>query len=172
MTLEEILKGQGLTEEQVKAVLDSMSENNIYTAAESGLDQKYADLKKQLEEGAPEDGKKDEEIKRLANELASEKKAAKIREELLKAHATDIDYLMYKLGENDLKLSDDGKSITGLEKVIQDAKTQYPSFFKSDAPASAEKKVEVKAWNKSEIDTPVEPATLKDAIMMKYKSEE
>ena len=38
MTLEELLKGQNLTDEQVTAIIDGMKENKIFTASEENLD--------------------------------------------------------------------------------------------------------------------------------------
>ena len=45
MTLEELLKAQGLSEEQIKAIMDSMKQNKIFTAGEENLDTRYAKLK-------------------------------------------------------------------------------------------------------------------------------
>lgn len=41
MTLEELLKAQGLSDEQIKAITASMKENKIYTASEENLDIRY-----------------------------------------------------------------------------------------------------------------------------------
>lgn len=45
MTLQELLKAQNLTDEQVKGILDAMKENKIYTASEENLDVRYGKLK-------------------------------------------------------------------------------------------------------------------------------
>lgn len=167
MKLEEILKEQGLTEEQVKAVLEGMKANGIYTAAEEGLDEKYADLKKELEKKDPDSEKATVEIERLTKELEQAKKDAKMRETLLKENVTDLDYIMFKLAGKELKLSDDGQ-VSGLDEAVKEAKTQYPDFFQTDTKTNPEKKVEVKTWNKTTEDKPVEPENLRDAVKMHY----
>ena len=45
MTLQEVLKAQNLTDEQVKGILDAMKQNKIYTASEENLDVRYGKLK-------------------------------------------------------------------------------------------------------------------------------
>lgn len=45
MTLEELLKKQGLSDEQIKAITAGMKENKIYTASEENLDIRYGKLK-------------------------------------------------------------------------------------------------------------------------------
>ena len=45
MTLEELLKAKGLTDDQIKAILDGMKENKIFTASEENLDIRYGKLK-------------------------------------------------------------------------------------------------------------------------------
>lgn len=45
MTLQELLKAQNLTDEQVKGILDAMKQNKIYTASEENLDVRYGKLK-------------------------------------------------------------------------------------------------------------------------------
>lgn len=45
MTLEELLKAQNLTDEQVTAIIGGMKENKIFTASEENLDIRYGKLK-------------------------------------------------------------------------------------------------------------------------------
>lgn len=45
MTLQELLKAQNLTDEQVKGILDAMKQNKIFTASEENLDVRYGKLK-------------------------------------------------------------------------------------------------------------------------------
>ena len=45
MTLEELLKSQGIGDEQVTGILNAMKENEIYTASEENLDLRYGKLK-------------------------------------------------------------------------------------------------------------------------------
>ena len=44
MTLEELLKAQGIEDAKISAVLTSMKENKIYTASEENLDIRYNKL--------------------------------------------------------------------------------------------------------------------------------
>ena len=45
MGLQELLKEIGLSDEQVKAIMDGMRENKIFTASEENLDTRYGKLK-------------------------------------------------------------------------------------------------------------------------------
>lgn len=45
MTFEELLKGQGLTDEQVTTIMGAMKENKIYTSNEENIDIRYEKLK-------------------------------------------------------------------------------------------------------------------------------
>lgn len=45
MTLQEILKSQGLSDEQIEKVTGEMKQNKIFTASEENLDIRYKDLK-------------------------------------------------------------------------------------------------------------------------------
>ncbi|MGO4935953.1 phage scaffolding protein, partial [Collinsella sp. Sow4_D11] len=51
------------------------------------------------------------------------------------AKATDLDYLMYKLG--DVELAEDG-SIKDLDSKIKDLQTNHPTFFKTTEPEQAD----------------------------------
>lgn len=65
MTLEELLKGQNLTDEQVTAIIDGMKENKIFTASEENLDIRYGKLKTDHDALAV----KDAESQKLIEEL-------------------------------------------------------------------------------------------------------
>ena len=45
MTIEEILKSKGLSDDDVKAVIGEMKQNKIFTASEENLDIRYGKLK-------------------------------------------------------------------------------------------------------------------------------
>ena len=45
MTLQEILKAKGLSDEDIESVIDEMKQNKIFTAAEENLDIRYGKLK-------------------------------------------------------------------------------------------------------------------------------
>lgn len=73
MTLEELLKTQGIGDEQVTGILNAMKENEIYTASEENLDLRYGKLK--IEQDSF--GAKDVESQKLISDL---QKAAKGQE--------------------------------------------------------------------------------------------
>lgn len=49
MTLQEILKSQGLTDEQIQTIVGEMKQNKIFTASEENLDIRYGKLKTDFE---------------------------------------------------------------------------------------------------------------------------
>ena len=123
MTLQEILKAKGLTDEQIKEVIGEMKQNKIFTASEENLDVRYGKLKTDHDALTA----KDAESQKLIAELQKATKGqeavqgkiteyeatiAKQQEELIKtkiesatkiallgagAKATDIDYLIFKI---------------------------------------------------------------------------
>lgn len=166
MTLQELLKAQNLTDEQVKGILDAMKENKIYTASEENLDVRYGKLKTDHDAMVA----KDAESQKLIAELQKATKGqeavqgkiteyeatiAKQQEELTKtkiesatkiallgagAKATDIDYLIFKLSSDaDWKAElDDNGNVKGIDDKIKGMKTQFPSQFE----AGTQKKIE------------------------------
>lgn len=93
--------------------------------------------------------KSNKDNKELQNELktykdkvsqmeADAKETAKkqsIKDALVNAKATDVDYLMYKLG--DVELAEDG-SIKDLDSKIKDLQTNHPTFFQVTEPEQAD----------------------------------
>ena len=155
MTLQEILKSQGLTEEQVTKIVGEMKQNKIFTASEENLDVRYGKLKTDhdaLTQKASESEKliaelqkasKDNEgiqakiaeyeatIKKKDEELQKTKTDNAIKVALLEAKAKDVDYLTFKLKESHpdgIKLDDNG-NIKGLEDIMSGLKTQFPAQF-------------------------------------------
>lgn len=70
----------------------------------------------------------------LQAELQKTKLEGELKVALLEAKATDIDYLTYKLRENnqELKLDEKGK-IGGIEDMITSLKTQFPNQFETSS---------------------------------------
>lgn len=153
MTLQEILAGQGLTDEQVKAITNDMKKNKVYTAGEENLDIRYNELKgkfdsrgKEYDEATAliERLKKDnagnetlqEKIKeydektaQLQSELTTTKIEAALKVALLEAKGVDIDYLSYKIKQaGELKLTDEGK-LKGFDTMLANLKQEYPNQF-------------------------------------------
>jgi hypothetical protein len=166
MTLQEILKAKGLTDEQIKEVISEMKTNKIFTASEENLDVRYGKLKTDHDVLVT----KDTESQKLIAELQKATKGqeavqgkiaeyeatiAKQNEELAKtkvesavkiallgagAKATDIDYLIFKLSSDaewKAELDDNG-NVKGIDDKIKGMKTQFPSQFE----ASSQKKIE------------------------------
>lgn len=100
MTLEEILKAQGLSDEQIQKILGGMKENKIYTTTEEKIEERYNKLKEQK-------SALDEQIK-----------AANATIEDLKKNNTDNETLQTKVGEYETKVSE-------YEKQIQDMQFNY-----------------------------------------------
>lgn len=194
MTLQEILKAQGLTDEQVEKVINGMKQNKIFTATEENLDTRYGKLKTDHEtttQQLTEAQKLIEQMKKDAGdnsalqtkitdyeskmaELTAENEKLKV-EGALKvalldagAKASDLDYLMFKAGSGsrELAVGEDGK-LKGQDDLISGLKTQFPGNF--DAPGK--KEVEEHRLDKSEEGAggSAEPKNLAEALQQKYE---
>ncbi len=169
MTLSEILKAKGIGEEIIKAVLEDMKTNSIFTASEEHLDTRYSKLKTQHESANAQlkeandliaelkkstEGQGDLQQKVAAYEqqiatLQADLKQAQIDGEvnvaLLAAGVKpdDIDYVTFKLkAKGELELGEDGK-IKGMEDKIAALKTQLPTqFATSDKKTVIENKLQ------------------------------
>ena len=118
MSLEEILKSQGLTDEQIQKVVGEMKQNKIFTAGEENLDIRYSKLKEKYNALANKPTRDDDtsnttvvnkdlaELQKKVKEyeatvnaqtqaLAEAKKESAIKMALVssKEKTTDIDYL-------------------------------------------------------------------------------
>ena len=156
MTITEILKAKGVADDVIKAVLDDMKANKIFTASEENLDIRYNKLKtdnegkdKQILEANNliEELKKSNKgneglqqkvtdyentIQQLQAELAQTQLDAAIKVELLASKAVDVDYLTFKLkGKGELALDENGK-IKGWDEKLAALKTQFPNQFEGD----------------------------------------
>lgn len=69
-----------------------------------------------------------DKVTRLETEAKETAKKQSIKDALTAAKATDVDYLMYKLG--DLETAEDG-SIVDLENKIKDLQANLPTFFQA-----------------------------------------
>ena len=191
MNLTEILKSKGVTDDVIKAVLEDMKTNKIYTAGEENLDVRYSKLKadheglsKQYAEANTliEELKKtskgnedlqgkitgyETQVAQLQAELDKAKLDNAIQLALLDAKAVDPDYLAYKLREKykpeELTLDENGK-VKGMDDKLAGLKTQFPAQFE----ASGQKKI---LENKLDVGEPgeVEPKNLEDALKLAYE---
>lgn len=153
MTLEEILKSQGLSDEQVKTITGEMKQNKIFTTSEENLDIRYNKLKGEFDNLTAKDGEstklieqlkagtKDSEklqgqitnyetqVAELQKELKQTQLDAEIKVALLAARASDVEYMTFKLKEKgELELGEDGH-IKGIDDKIAGLKTQFPTQF-------------------------------------------
>ena len=159
MTLEELLKAQNLTDEQVTAIISSMKENKIFTASEENLDIRYGKLKTDHDALVAKDAESQKLIEELQKatkgqdavqakiteyeatiaqqqeELQQAKTEAALKVGLLSegAKATDIDYLIFKLNHDSgwkPELGEDGQ-IKGFKDKMESLKTQCPNQFET-----------------------------------------
>lgn len=162
MTLQEILKSQGLSDEQIEKVTGEMKQNKIYLADEENLGIRYKKLKDDhdsLTSQHSEATKLIEELKKgskgneqlqskitayesqvadLEAQLEQTKTESAIKVALLGAKAIDVDYLTFKLKEKgEIKLDDQG-NIKGIDDMLAGLKTQYPNQFET----TTQKKIE------------------------------
>lgn len=154
MNFTEILKAQGLTDEQIVKVSAEMKSNKIYLASEENLDVRYQKLKLESEQANQElaksqalitelqKGNKGNEelqskVKGYEDEIANLKKAnEKQRVEsaldrvLLEANVQDVDYVKFKIREKgtELKLDEQGNLI-GVKDMLDALKVQLPNQF-------------------------------------------
>lgn len=196
MTLEEILKSQGLNDEQVASIVGEMKQNKIFTASEENLDVRYGKLKADHEGSVAELEKANgliaelqktnkgneklqgqinaynEQIKELQDEVEKTKIDAAIKVGLLAEKALDVDYLTFKLREkgDELELDEQG-NIKGWSDKVAGLKTQFPTQFES--AANGGKKIDENKLPQGENEnTPPEPKNLEDAIRQRYESPE
>ena len=157
MTLQEILKSQGLDDATIEKIVGEMKQNKIFTASEENLDTRYSKLKgdhdgvtKQLTEAQTliAELKKgtgnNEALQGKISEYENTVATLKAENEKLKtdsalkialldagAKAADIDYLLFKAGQSgNIKLGEDGK-LKGQDDLISGLKTQCPTQFQS-----------------------------------------
>ena len=162
MTLQEILKAQGLSDEQIEKVIGEMKQNKIFTANEENLDIRYGKLKGDHEtltkqhseataliEQLKKDNKGNEDLQgkvsgyestiaelQKANEQLKIDSALKIA--LLEAKVQDVDYLTFKVKEKGEIILDDNGKIKGIDDTLAALKTQFPNQF-----AKAEQQLQI-----------------------------
>lgn len=156
MNFTEVLKAQGLTDEQIVKISAEMKSNKIYLASEENMDVRYNKLKLESEQNAQElaksqalinelqKGNKGNEelqgkIKDYETQIANLKKTnekqrleSALDRVLLEANVQDVDYVKFKIKEKgtELKLDDKG-NLTGTKELLDDLKVQLPTQFAS-----------------------------------------
>ena len=142
MTLNEILKAKGMSDEDIVAILGDMKQNKIFTASEENLDVRYKKLKGDYDNLTSQHGEAttlieqmkadaqnneaiagkitayESTIATLQAELKQTQMDAAIKVALLGAKATDVDYMTFKLKEKgELELDEQG-NIKGIDDKL------------------------------------------------------
>lgn len=190
MTLEELLKAQGLSDEQIATITGEMKKNKIFTTAEENLDIRYNKLKGDFDNQGTQLGEANKlieelkkaskgneemqgkitgyetEIAKLQTELATAKLESAIKVALLNAKATDIEYMTFKLKEKgELELDENGQ-IKGIDDKIAGLKTQFPTQFENSKGGGI--KIEPNPLPPRD-DSKATPQNLAEALKMKYE---
>lgn len=204
MDLKEILKKLGYTDEQISAVMAELQKNSLAVTAKEDAGAETKKLQEELtalkaENSALKEAQKNAagtkkepdaakagqdagntseaaaELKKLREQMEAERIRAAAVLELTKAHAQDVDYMMY-LAEKDgslkgLKIGDDGK-VAGAAELVDTLKKAHAAQFTAEQVGSGSltrtgiKKLEGQAGQETE------PETLEEAIAQKYAEEE
>lgn len=196
MTFEEYLKTlEGLTDEQVTAIVGGMEQNKLYISAEENIDARYGKLKKQhgdlsqqlkdaqelIGELKPKaEGSEDlqakiadyeQQAKDAEARAAKAERDAALKVELLKAGAIpdDVDYLTWRIdnGDAEVSIGEDGK-LAGLDDALTGLKAACPKNFQEEGGGS----VELKPLPGGEGDEPSEPQSLEEALRQTYENKE
>ena len=157
MTLIEILKAKGISDDIITAVQDEMKANKIFTSAEENIDIRYGKLKTQHEavvkerdegkaliESLQKSNKGNEELQKQVSDYQTrmaqlEAENAQIRLDsainvgLLAAgvNPEDVDYVTFKLkAKGEIELDEQG-NIKGWDDKVAGLKTQFPANFVS-----------------------------------------
>lgn len=180
MNLRAILKEQGYTDEQIKAITDAMSANKLYvTSVEEpeAVIKTLQEEKKQLEEAAKQqepDASAAEEIRKLQETVRQGKINTQLILALTKANASDVDYMMYqaeKTGEiKKLQVGEDGK-VTGVDELVADLKKSHAAQF-VDLQTRTEPLIRTGIKKlESGTDDEAAPQSLEEAIAQKYSGD-
>lgn len=191
MDLKAILKKQGYTDEQIKAVMDEMSANKLYVSSVEKPEEairKLQEEKTKLEEAAKKQSAKEgavdpdavsaiEEIKKLQETVRKGKIDTQLIVALTKANAADVDYLMYqaeKSGEmQNIKVDDSGK-VTGVDELVASLKKNYAGQFedpKTDAGQLVRAGIK-KLETGDPADDEAAPQSLEEAYARMYSGDE
>lgn len=159
MTLQEILKAKGMSDEDIESVIGEMKQHKIFTTSHENMDVRYPKLKadhdsltaqygestkliEQFKAGAKDNdvlqGKitsYEATIEDLTRQLTEQKIDAAMDRKLTSAgaKAEDLDYLKFQWRKKgDITLDDSGE-IKGAEDAVAGLKTQHPVQFASTA---------------------------------------
>lgn len=157
MTLQEILKAKGISDELIAAVMGEMKQNNIFTTKHENMDVRYPKLKGDFDNLTAQHGEAttlieqfktdaknnevlqgritsyEQQIESLTQQLEAQKIDAAMDRKLTNAGAKteDLDYLKFQWKKKgDITLDDNGE-IKGGDDAIAGLKTQHPVHFAS-----------------------------------------
>lgn len=191
MTLQEIMRAKGLTDEQIAGIVTAMKENKVFTAGEENLDIRYQKLKadhdsltaqygestkliEQLKAGTQDSealqGKiaaYEAQVQNLNEALNHARLTAAVQVALMRAKATDPDYMAYKLFQKDELELDDKGMIKGIDDKIAALRTQFPAQFESEA----QRKIDEQRLPDPDNREPATPQTLADALQQRYETD-
>lgn len=191
MDLRAVLKEQGYTDEQIKAVMDAMSANRLYVSSVENPEETITRLqeeKEKLEEDAKQqkaageqaalpDTTAAEEIRKLQETVRQGQINTQLIVALTKAHAADVDYLMYqaeKTGEiSKVRIGDDGK-VTGVDELVDSLKKNHAGQFEDPGTDAGQfVRAGIKKLETGDVAGDAEaPQTLEEAIARKYSGDE
>ena len=159
MTLQEILKAKGISDEDIQSIVGEMKTNKIFTTSHENMDVRYPKLKAdhdnvvaqqtestklidQLKAGTKDNdalqGKitaHEATIAQLQERLKQTQLDAAVKVALVGAKVTDVNYMTFCLKEKgELELDEQG-NIKGIDDKLAGLKTQYPAFFESGTSA-------------------------------------
>ncbi|MBE6056801.1 phage scaffolding protein [Clostridium sp.] len=150
MGIKELLKNLGYSDEDITKIENGMKENKIYTTSEENMDIRYNKLKEQkeqLEDDLKEANKTLDKVKKDNKDIESlqteidgyktkmieleagrekERKEFTVKSKLKDAGCTDVDYMLYKLG--DIEKLDIEKELDNKVKELTENNT---SFFQT-----------------------------------------
>lgn len=203
MDLKEILKKLGYTDEQISTVTAELQKNNLAVTANQDAGAETKKLQEELaalraENSALKEAQKNAagtkkepdaakagqdagntseaaaEVKKLREQMEAERIRAAAVLELTKAHAQDVDYMMY-LAEKDgslkgLKIGDDGK-VAGAAELVDTLKKAHAAQFTAEQTAGSLTRTGIKKLE-GQAGQETEPETLEEAIAQKYAEEE
>ncbi|MCI7428522.1 MAG: phage scaffolding protein [Methanobrevibacter sp.] len=164
MTLKELLKSNGVSDETVEKIFLEMKENKIFTASEENLDVRYGKLKAENESKISElqeaqnliaelkkGNKANDELQNKikdyetkVNELQAQLEQTKVNSALdralIEAKVQDVDYLKFKLKEkhpDGFKLNEN-EQLEGINEILDSLKVQFPNQFVGDGSKKIE----------------------------------
>lgn len=155
MDFKSYLLSVGVTEEQASKIVSGMPENKLFLTSEEHLDERYNKLKEQKEQAdndltaankLVDDLKKDNkdvedlqkkitdyegQVEQLKAERLETQKTYSIKEALQKEGVSDVDYMLFKLGELEV---DENGHVKDLDNKVKELKEANPTFFTTDNP--------------------------------------